>query len=74
MPSAPCFFCGQMPENRDNEVMSKKKRNKKPKTTSELLDAIKKKYFDGKPPTNEKQRHAVNFLFETYSFNLNSKK
>jgi len=54
--------------------MSKKKRNKKPKTTSELLDAIKNKYFDGKPPKNEKQRHAVNFLFETYSFNLNSKK
>ena len=56
--------------------MSKKKRNKKPKTPknpSELLDAIKNKYFDGKRPADEKQRHAINFLFDTYSFNLNNK-
>ena len=69
--SAPCFFCGQMPDFGDNGVMSKKKRKKTKSTPSELITAIKNKYFDGKRPTDEKQRHAVHFLFDTYKYNIN---
>lgn len=54
--------------------MSKKKRKKNQATALELIKKIKDKYFDGKLPTDEKQRSAVHFLFDTYSYNLNKTK
>lgn len=63
-----------MPRFGDNKVMSKKKKKKMPSSPSELITAIKNKYFDGKRPTDMKQRHAINFLFETYNYNINKNK
>lgn len=54
--------------------MSKKKRTKKSTSPLELIKKIKDKYFDGQLPSDEKQRHAVHFLFDTYKYNLNKTK
>lgn len=54
--------------------MSKKKRKKNPPSALELIKKIKDKYFDGKLPSDDKQRSAVHFLFDTYSYNLNKTK
>jgi hypothetical protein len=56
------------------ECMGKKKKQKNPPTETQLLDAIKKKYFDSEPPTCDKQKTAVKFLHSTYIYNINKNK
>ena len=54
-----------------NRCMAKKKKQKTKPTETQLLDAIKKKYFDSQPPTCDKQKQAVKFLHTIYQYNIN---